>query len=342
MENLFISLNKLEKILHSLNGEIVDLSEIFQRHLLSFYKPSMSSTIDETMIAFSGKSSIKVFIQGKPHPNGFKFYSFVDASGILCRFFLHTKTKLTLLQIFERLLDTFPNHSLKIYADQYFGSYDTAQYLQSRGFKFLMAMSSIRPKKFWKAMTEIALKNGLAEKSFLDLKGIRAISIKHGSKVFHYLLNHVDLNTDSFINQYNFHQQYSQFIIKDYNENMGRVDHFNQAYDQHLPNIRQKNKDVGLRRTLLRFAVVNAYHLYELYHNKKITQQSFLEELIYQLLGFSKQGWKQYQKHLFISSKKVKRCTECMKKRKYSNCTHYCSYCERYLCKKCYLKIHIK
>ena len=123
--NLFISLNQFEKILHSLSGDVVDLSEIFQQNLLSFYKPSMSSTIDETMIAFSGKSSIKVFIQGKPHPNGFKFYSFVDASGVLCRFFLHTKTKLTLLQIFERLLDKFPNHSLKIYSDKYFGSYET-------------------------------------------------------------------------------------------------------------------------------------------------------------------------------------------------------------------------
>ena len=63
--------------------------------------------------------------------------------------------------------------------------------------------------------------------------------------------------------------------MTDYNQHMGFVDQFNQAFYLHFPMIRQNNVEAGLRRYLLRIGIVNAYRMYELFHNKKITQQIF-------------------------------------------------------------------
>ena len=123
---------------------------------------------------------------------------------------------------------------------------------------------------------------------------------------------------------------------------MKRIDQFNQAFYLHLPNIRQSKEIVGIRRALLRFAIINAYRMFERYHGIKMKQAIFLEMLIYQLCGFTKKGWDQFQSIHYIPLIKPTRCFECHAKGTFTNCTHQCSLCNNPICHSCYLSKHVK
>ena len=174
------------------------------------------------------------------------------------------------------------------------------------------------------------------------------VSVKVGDIICNFVVNHIDCikNITSDIESINTLLQPKQLynsLVSDYNQNMKKVDQFNQAYYQHLPSIRQSNILVGIRRALLRFAVINAYHMYELYHQTKIRQDTFLEMLMYELLGFSSQGWKDFTGHLFLPQQPAhQKCELCINRMNASTCNHWCVRCKKSMYGKCFLKFHIK
>ena len=341
---LFMSRNQFEKINRSLQGDISTLSKVFQENVRSFYKPSSRLTIDETILAFTGKSNLKLFVKGKPHPNGIKLYTLVDSCGILCSFFVDDKSGFTLENIFNKLLAPFPNGSLKIYTDRFFGHEKVMKYLQSRHFKFLMSMSKRHPTQFWNFMETKARQDGFYQKWWIKNKNVRAISIQVGKLIFNFFFNHVDVSSNS--SNYEIEnklKEYPQLVMNEYNKYMGNVDNFSRTfYYAHLPIIRQQDPHIGFRRAILRMAVVNAYQMYRLYHNEfTLSEEDFLENLIQEILGFSNQGWKEFMKHFFVPSNITEYCAKC-EKNKNCHTTHRCSYCRLPMCKKCFIKVHVK
>ena len=174
-------------------------------------------------------------------------------------------------------------------------------------------------------------------------KRVRVVTVKVGHLFLNFLTNHID-STDELNNNSNHNQQYEFYrsLVDDYNDNMKKVDQFNQTYYYHLPIIRQHNALTGIRRALLRFAVVNAYRMYELFHQKQLRQDDFLEMLMYELIGFTQKGWIDFKGHLFLHTPKEKRCELCVNRKNASRCNHWCVKCLKSMCKKCYLKFHIK
>ena len=344
----FISRNKFDHVLQSMKGDVDDLCRIFIHNVDVMYKPNVKGSIDETILAFTGKSSIKVYLPAKPHPNGIKLFTYVDEHGILCSLIVYKKRTIPVDIIFKRLLKKYKNREIKIYADRWFGSKKAMEYLNKNKQKFVLAMPKNRGKKMWEEMRQIADSKGYVERKWDENPSVRAVTVKVRGIICNFLINHhdflssndLDEKTSSTTTQ---QQQYYNSLVDDYNYNMKRVDQFNQAFYLHLPVIRQSNVPIGMRRAILRFAVINAYHMYELYHGKKLRQDEFLEKLMYELLGFSADGWQSFKSgHQFLSTNKIIKCAVCTKGKKPSSCSHWCPQCRRPMCKNCFLKQHIK
>ena len=349
----FMTRYRFEAILGVMKGLVGQLNNILQHNLRKIYSPSIKGSIDETILDYTGKLPLKIYMKAKPHPNGVKLYTYVDENGVLLSFFVHKKGESqTIYQIFKRLLFHFKDRQLKIYADRWFGSKNAMEYCLKHRIKFVLAMQSGRGKKLWNNMLPHAMRDGYAIRWYDKGKNVRAISVKVINRnkiiVCNFIANHLDYTSISTfdglesITEPDLKQQ-CESVVSDYNNNMNKVDQFNQTFYKHLPKIRQTNVDMGMRRSFLRFAVVNVYHLYKLYHKSKIRQDEFLEQLMYELLGFSESGWKDFAYHRLLPSKNPQqKCTVCTPREKASSCNYWCAGCGKHMCRHCYNIKHIK
>ena len=90
-----------------------------------------NNSVDEIMVAFKGKHSIKQYIRGKPNPWGFKLWGRAGASGILYDFDMYQgstaeKTEMSLglsADVVMKLASTLESDkNYKLFADNYFTS----------------------------------------------------------------------------------------------------------------------------------------------------------------------------------------------------------------------------
>ena len=343
----FMSRNSFMKVLRSMNGDYKELMKLLQLNIHTVYKPAVKGSIDETILAFTGKSSIKVYLPAKPHPNGIKLFTYVDKHGILYSLIMYEKKSIPVSDIFSRLLGDYKNRVIKIYADRWFGSRKATEFCSKHGLKFVIAMPKNRGKKLWQELRLEAESIGYAERKWKKDESVRAVAVKVGHIVCNFMINHRDFTTPTEPEPIGSKtissiQKYYTSLVDDYNENMKKVDQFNQAYYLHLPVIRQNNVPCSIRRALLRIAVVNAYHMYELYHGIKIRQDKFLEMLMFQLLGFTEEGWIEFMNgHLFLSTKTTQTCGLCPNRHNPSSCTHRCAKCNKSMCLSCFLMEHM-
>ena len=344
----FISCDLFFEVLRSMKGNVAALVKMFQHNVQSVYSPAVKGSIDEMILAFTGKSSIKVYLPAKPHSNGIKLFTYVDQHGILCSLVIYKKQTIPVASIFDQLLGNFKNRTIKIYADRWFGSRNAMQYCIDNGIKFVLAMPKNRGKEMWQEMRKEAELYGYSERTLRKNSSVRAVSVKVKNIVCNFLVNHQDFrslsNTASERDETTTQQQqYYKSLVEDYNSNMKKVDQFNQAYYNHLPIIRQSTVDLGIRRALLRFAVINAYRMYEYYHGTKIMQEDFLEMLMHELLGFSSTGWKDFNNgHQFLTMTDQKKCVLCPNRKNPSSCWHMCPRCNKPMCRVCFIKQHQK
>lgn len=72
--------------LYKLRPLLNKLSETF----LTSFKPSEYQSIDESMIKFKGRSSLRQYMPNKPIKRGYKVWARCDATGYMCEFQIYT------------------------------------------------------------------------------------------------------------------------------------------------------------------------------------------------------------------------------------------------------------
>jgi len=94
-----------------------------------FYKPGPNLSVDESIIPFKGRSSLKVFMPQKPTRFGLKAYVLCEASiGYVLNWTLHTgdvmksENQGVTQKIVMRLVDGFEGENYNIYMDRYYTS----------------------------------------------------------------------------------------------------------------------------------------------------------------------------------------------------------------------------
>ncbi|GBM01711.1 PiggyBac transposable element-derived protein 4 [Araneus ventricosus] len=120
--------------LYKLRPLLSHLSERF----LSAFRPSKCQSIDESMVKFKGRSSLKQYMPKKPIKRGYKIWMRCDQSGFVCQFEIYTGKVDQLVEknlgarVVTNLSEQLYGKNHKVYMDNYFSSYDLFKFLDSK------------------------------------------------------------------------------------------------------------------------------------------------------------------------------------------------------------------
>lgn len=115
--------------------------------------PEENHAVDEIMVSFKGKSSLKQYIRDKPNLWGFKLWGRAGASGILYDFDVYQGSSEKAANsigvggdVVLKLCSTLEPRNYKIFADNYFTSLPLVKALQDRSLWYVGTVRSNRLK----------------------------------------------------------------------------------------------------------------------------------------------------------------------------------------------------
>jgi len=150
--------DKLYKVRPLLNT----LSENFQK----CYKPSRKQSIDESMIKYKGRSSMKRYMPAKPIKRGYKVWVRADENGFVTRFQIYTgksgntSEKLLGARVIKDLTSDLKHLYYEIYFDNYFSSVDLMISLKEDGILACGTVRKDRAKLPQKQQNDKEMENG--------------------------------------------------------------------------------------------------------------------------------------------------------------------------------------
>nr|CAH7764664.1 unnamed protein product [Callosobruchus chinensis] len=121
--------------------------DILSETFISSYKPSIHQAIDESMIKFKGRSSLRQYMPMKPIKRGYKVWIRADETGYVCQFQIYTgkvsdaSEKNLGARVVKDLTQDLIGKGHHLYFDNFFNSIDLQKYLQRR---FIYACGTAR------------------------------------------------------------------------------------------------------------------------------------------------------------------------------------------------------
>jgi len=113
--------------------KFIKLQNLLLTRFQECIKPSKELSLDEAMVHFEGRSSVKVLMPDKPIPEGFKFYCVCEAqSGYLLNCFL-CETPSTVERICSDLLEPFFGQGHHVYLDNFYSTVGVFESLLGQG-----------------------------------------------------------------------------------------------------------------------------------------------------------------------------------------------------------------
>jgi len=150
--------DKLYKIRPLLNC----LSETFKKA----YRPHQNLAVDESMVKFKGRSSMKQYMQNKPIKHGFKIWMLCDQSGYNLKFEIYTgKTDNNVIEtglgakVVLNLMNELVGKNHIVYMDNYFSSYNLYEILKQNNIYAVGTVNSNR-KNLAKLLNDKKLSRG--------------------------------------------------------------------------------------------------------------------------------------------------------------------------------------
>lgn len=275
--------------LYKLRPLITKINDTFRSSL----RPSEFQSVDESMIKFKGRSSIKQYMPMKPTKRGYKLWVRADLSGYMCEFQVYTGkivegTEKNLgRRVVRDLTKQLIGKHHKVFFDNYFNSVDLQRELLATG---IYASGTIRKgrrnfpelipdKKMkrgetcWKVSTD-----GLVAIKWMDRRSVLLLANFQNPSL---------LETASRRNKEGVAQDIPcPKIVKDYNKHMGYVDRFDML--KSLYEIDRKSHKWWHRIFfyLVDACVVNALILFHLRsHSKSLTLKIFRLSVARGLIG---------------------------------------------------------
>lgn len=253
--------------LYRLRPVIDRLSETFS----STYRPSKNQSIDESMIRFKGRSSLKQYMPMKPVKRGYKVWVRADESGFACQFQIYTGKSGDSVEkdlgarVVTDLTRSLVGKGHYVYYDNYFNSVPLQKKLQS---EMIYACGTIRrgrrnlpddildDKHMKRGQSDWRIsKDGLAYLKWMDRKGV------------HFLSNYSDPSTnagtsrkqkDGTIENIN-----CPLLVVEYNKNMGFVDKLDMLKSIYELDRKSKKWWHRIFWYLLDVSLVNAYIIFK-------------------------------------------------------------------------------
>lgn len=272
------------------------LLDMLSENFIKFYKPSEKQAVDESMVKFKGRSTLKQYNPQKPIKRGFKIWVRADEHGFVCEFQVYTGKTANLVekQLGERVVIDLTHQIIsknyQVYFDNYFTSVNLMIELKSKN---ILACGTVRknrkglPKK---QINDKTMKRGDYE-SRTSYKGISWIKW-NDNKPIQFLSNFHDPSIKTTVSRRQKDGTSIQIncpqATRDYNNYMNCVDKADQLKSTY--EISRKSKKWWLRIFwhFIDVTVVNSFIIYK--QNTPSTKMNLIDfrlKLVTELIGFA-------------------------------------------------------
>lgn len=277
--------------LYKLRPLLDELSQNFKE----CFKPGQYQSIDESMIKFKGKSSMKQYMPAKPVKRGYKCWIRADESGYVCEFQIYTgKTDSTEKQLGARVVKDLTRELIggnhHVYFDNFFTGVDLLLSLKQDQ---IFACGTVRqnrsglPSNSKEKKTDKKMEIGEYEFKTTNT-GLSWVKWMD-KKPVHFLSNYHDPSEVTIVNRRqkdgSLKPVNSPVICSDYNKHMGYVDSADRLIAVYKIDRKSKKWWFRLFWHFLDLTITNAYILYkEKELNPKLPLKKFRLLLVEQLV----------------------------------------------------------
>ena len=354
-------------------GKIRPVAEILSESVAAIYEPGRNISIDEAMIPFKGRSSLKKYMPLKPVRRGIKVWARAESSnGYVSAFQVYTgkqgDTTETGLgaKVVKSLTEDLKTSHRHIFFDNYFSSVDLLLDLQRDG---LYACGTLRSnRKGFLPQLKPLVKKGFKNRGDSRVCQSRnlTISLWQDNKPVTVITTNSDpTQLDSVCSKHKdgtSHTYPCPPAIAEYNKNMGGVDNNDQLRGYYHVRLKCKKCYKYIFWFLFDLMVTNSYILCQeftdlLYKSVKEFRVALAKELIGGYASQKRPGHPRHipaacrfcQDHFPIrGAEKGRRCHHChVNKKERHETVWYCKECDVYLCHNgreddCFREYHLK
>eukprot|EP00105_Crassostrea_gigas_P041980 XP_019926128.1 PREDICTED: piggyBac transposable element-derived protein 3-like [Crassostrea gigas] len=265
--------------------------------------PEENHAVDEIMVSFKGKSSLKQYIRGKPNPWGFKLWGRAGASGILYDFDVYQGSSEKAANsigvggdVVLKLCSTLEPRNYKIFADNYFTSLPLVKALQDRSLWYVGTVRSNRPKGCILKSEKELKKEGRGSVDFKVETSCNIIALRwFDNKSVDVVSSYVGLKSIGEVRRWD--KKAKQFIIvkrpniiETYNKLMGGVDLLDSLVSLYKQKMKSRRWYMYIFWHTILIAAVNAWLWYKrhcsLLHRKPMKFCNFIRDVASGLIEF--------------------------------------------------------
>lgn len=272
--------------LHKIRPLIEHLNSVNSR----VYNPSQTLSVDESMIPFSGRSSIKQYIPMKPVDRGYKVWCSADAkTGFITKMEVYTDDKKIPLgkKVVMNMVSDLRGDGYLITFDNFFTSVDLIEKSFDKGMYSIGTVRSNRKglpsmmkkkDKMERGEYEYLTKGHVAAIKWMDKKPVTLLESAHNPKEIEEVKRTMK------------NGEKKAFLcpksIKVYNEFMGGVDKFDQLRERYMIGRRSRKWWHPMMYYFIDMAIINSYILYQIHKKYDCGDQlSYRISLGKQLIG---------------------------------------------------------
>lgn len=327
---------------------IDSLNHSFPRH----WNPGRHLALDESMVSFRGRSDIKQFVPGKPHPHGYKIWVLANENYMLQLQLYQGKAVAgpSIHDMVLQLTQLYRNTNHVLYCDTLFTSPTLLASLFNVGIR---VCGSVK-------------RNRIGMPSFAELPPARLAAIPRGAhlqmqrddvtlcawrdkKLILLLYNHIDPKQLTTMQRWGddgaIYQLGCPQAIRDYFHHARAVDVINQLHYSYLPGRKSRKCWTRLVWWLLDICILNAFRLWQVQHPDE-SHLAFRMQLAHELMEQLPEerrprqgnrgtagGTADIREHIPKRVDSIGDCVECSQQPAHRVRTHFiCTKCRVHLC----------
>ncbi|XP_063224514.1 piggyBac transposable element-derived protein 4-like [Bacillus rossius redtenbacheri] len=257
------------------------------------YQPHQKLAVDESMVKFKGRSSLKQYMRDKPIKRGYKSWMLCDESSYNLKFDIYTGKTLGATEVglgakvVQNLLSGLEGCHHIVFMDNYFSSYDLFSNLKSKSEIYACGTINPRRKHLPALKDEKQLErgefdcrvseDGVAVYRWKDNKAVNLISTCHDPLDVSSVNRKMKDGTVTTIK--------CPQVLKDYNSHMNFVDNFDRLKSDYAINRKSKKWWMRLFFHFIDCCVTNAFIMHKELPVEQFTNKDFRREVYKGLLA---------------------------------------------------------